>query len=156
EASSSEVQLYYKDKTNIKPIVTVGDYRENLVKGLFSSMLNNRLNELTNSPNPPFTYGYTYHGSTWARTKEAFQSFAKTQEDKQLSALNVLVRENERVRKYGFTQSELERTKTEILAYYEKFYNDRDKTNSSSFVSQFQSHFLEQTPAPGIERKSVV
>ncbi|MFA5555765.1 MAG: insulinase family protein [Flavobacteriaceae bacterium] len=151
EASSSQVQLYYKDKTDAKPMLTIRDYKDNLIKGLFSSMLNNRLNELTNSPVPPFTYGYSYHGSTWARTKEAFQSFAMTQEDKQLSALNVLVRENERVRKYGFTQSELDRVKTEFLAYYDKFYNDRDKTNSSSFVSQFQSHFLEQTPTPGIE-----
>lgn len=151
EASNAQVQLYYKDKTDTKPIVTIGDYRDNLAKGLFSSMLNNRLDELTNSPTPPFTFGYSYHGSTWARTKEAFQSFAMTQEDKQLEALQVLVRENERVKKYGFTQSELDRAITEYLAFYERSYNDRDKTESNRFVSQYQSHFLENTPAPGIE-----
>ncbi|MFA7444855.1 MAG: insulinase family protein [Flavobacteriaceae bacterium] len=151
EATGSDVQLYYKDKDDSKPLTTVADYKNNLAKGLFSSMLNNRLRELTNSSTPPFTYGYSYHGSTWARTKEAFQSFAMTQEDKQLSALNVLAVENERVRKYGFTQSELDRAKTQYLASIERSYNDRDKTESSRFVSQFQSHFLRQNPAPGVE-----
>lgn len=151
EATSSEVQLYYKDKDEPKPTVTIGDYKANLIKGLFSNMLNNRLRELTNSPAPPFTYGYSYHGSTWARTKEAFQSFAMTPEDKQLSALNVLAIENERVRKYGFTQSELDRAKTQYLASMERSYNDRDKTESANFVWQYQSHFLEQNPSPGVE-----
>lgn len=151
EATGSDVQLYYKDKDDSKPLVTVADYKNNLAKGLFSSMLNNRLRELSNSSTPPFTYGYSYHGSTWARTKEAFQSFAMTQEDKQLSALNVLAVENERVRKYGFTQSELDRAKTQYLASIERSYNDRDKTESSRFVSQFQTHFLRQNPAPGVE-----
>jgi zinc protease len=151
EATSSEVQLYYKDKNDSKPMVTIDDYKTNLIKGLFSNMLNNRLRELTNSPTPPFTYGFSYHGSTWARTKDAFQSFAMTPEDKQLTALNVLARENERVRKYGFTQSELERAKTQYLASMERSYNDREKTESARFVSQFQSHFLEHRPAPGVE-----
>jgi len=151
EATSSEVQLYYKDREEPKPLITIADYKSNLIKGLFSSMLNNRLRELTNSATPPFVYGYSYHGSTWARTKEAFQSFAMTPEDKQLSALNVLATENERVKKYGFTQSELDRAKTQVLASMERSYNDRDKTESSRFVSQFQTHFLRQNPVPGVE-----
>lgn len=151
EASFAQVRLIYKDYSDPKKMVTIGDLKDYMVKGLFSSMLNNRLSELTNSPNPPFTYGYTYHGETWARTKEAYQSFAMTQEDKQLDALKVLVDESQRVKKYGFNESELERAKSEWLSYTEKSYNDRDKTNSERFVSEYQSHFLQQEPSPGIE-----
>lgn len=150
EASGTQVQLIYKDYGLPKTTVTVADYKADLVEGIFTTMLNNRLDELTNSPTPPFTYGYSYHGGTWARTKEAYQSFAMTQEDKQLDALKVLVTENERAKKYGFTQSELDRAKSDYLARYEKSYNDRDKSNSSRFVGEYQSHFLEQEPAPGI------
>ncbi|THD31701.1 pitrilysin family protein [uncultured Flavobacterium sp.] len=151
EASAAQVQLIYKDYENAKPVVTVNDFRKSLVEGLYSTMINNRLNELTNSPTPPFTYGYSYHGGTWARTKEAYQSFAMSQEDKQVDALKVLVTENERVKKFGFTQGELERAKSEILANIESDYNDRDKTESRRFVGEYQSHFLQKEPVPGIE-----
>jgi zinc protease len=151
EASFAQVRLIYKDYTLPKTVVTINDFKDYLEKGLFSTMLNNRLTELTNSPTPPFTYGYSYHGQTWARTKEAYQSFAMTQENKQLDALKVLVEESQRVKKFGFTQGELDRAKTEILSQMESMYKDRNKTESENFVSEYQSHFLEKQPTPGIE-----
>jgi zinc protease len=84
---------------------------------------------------------------TYARSKEAYQSFAIVQEDKQLSGLKVLATENERAKKFGFTQAELDRAKSEISARYEKQF----KTDSDNFVAQFQAEFLEEVPAPGIE-----
>jgi zinc protease len=61
EASSAQVQLMYKDYDAPKPMVTITDYKKEITEGLFSTMLNNRLDELTNSPTPPFTFGYSYH-----------------------------------------------------------------------------------------------
>jgi zinc protease len=151
EASSTQIQLLYKDYGLPKKEITVGDYREKLAEGLFTTMLNNRLQELTNTATPPFTYGYSFHGGTYARTKEAYQSFAMVQEDKQLSAITVLATENERAKKFGFSEAELNRAKAEFIAQYEKAYNDRDKTNSDSFVGEFQANFLEDVPAPGID-----
>ncbi|MDI5948948.1 M16 family metallopeptidase [Flavobacterium yafengii] len=151
EASSAQVQLVYKDYGAPKPIVNVGDFKNYIVEGLFATLLNTRLDELTNSATPPFTYGYSYYGGTWARNKKAYQSVAMSQEDKQLSALKVLVTENERAKKFGFTQGELDRSKLEFLASIEKAYNDRDKTNSVNFVGEYQANFLEKEPVPGIE-----
>ena len=151
EASSANVQIYYKDYENSKPTLTVGDYKEDLIDNLFSSMLNNRLEEYTNEAAPPFVYGYSFHGSMLGRGKEAFQSFAMTAEDKQLEALRTLAIENERARKFGFTQPELDRAKNETLAYYEKAYNDRDKNNSSTYLGRYQGNFLEGDAIPSIE-----
>lgn len=151
EASSAQVQLIYKDYGAPKPIVNIGDFKNYIVEGLFSTLLNTRLDELTNSATPPFTYGYSYYGGTFARNKKAYQSVAMSQEDKQLSALKVLITENERAKKFGFTQGELDRSKLEFLASIEKAYNDRDKTNSVNFVGEYQANFLEKEPVPGIE-----
>jgi zinc protease len=151
EASYAQVQLIYKDYTEPKPIVTIDDMKKEIAEGLFSSMLNNRLQELTNSPTPPFTYGYSYHGGTWARTKEGYQSFAMTEEGKQLEGLKTLVDENNRVKKYGFTQAELDRAKTEWGAMLEKAFKEKDKMNSDQFVSEYQSNFLEKEPIPSME-----
>ena len=151
EASSTQVQLLYKDYGAPKQMTTLGDFKNSLVEGLFATVLNSRLGELTNSATPPFTYGYSYYGGTYARTKKGYQSRAMSQEDKQLSALKVLVTENERAKKFGFTQAELDRAKSEFLASIEKSYNDRNKTNSINFVGEFQANFLEKEPVPGIE-----
>ena len=151
EASSANVEIYYKDYENSKPTLTIGDYKEDLIDNLFSSMLNNRLEEYTNEAVPPFVYGYSFHGSMLGRGKEAFQSMAMTAEDKQLEALRTLAIENERARRFGFTQSELERAKNEILAYYEKAYNDRDKNNSSSYLGRYQNHYLKGDAIPSID-----
>lgn len=151
EASFTQVRMLYKDYDESKVYKTIGDLREGLVRGLFSTMINNRLDELRNSPNPPFTFGNSYHGSTYAKTKDAYQSFAMVSEDKQLDALKVLVTENERVKAFGFTQGELDRAKTRMLTYSEREFNERDKTESDNYVWEYQSHFLSGNPAPGIE-----
>ncbi|VXB49022.1 Zinc protease [Flavobacterium sp. 9R] len=151
EASNTQVQLVYKDYDAPKTITTVGDFRNYIVEGLFNTSLNNRLEELTNSATPPFTFGYSYYGGTYARNKKAYQSVAMMAEDKQLSALKVLVTENERTKKFGFTSGELDRAKADFLAQIEKNYNDRAKTDSENFVEEMQLNFLEKEPLPGIE-----
>jgi zinc protease len=151
EETSASVQLMYKDYGAPKTVTTIGDLKNNFAEGLFSSIINTRFRELVNSPTPPFNYGYSFYGGTYARNKKAFQSGAMSQEDKQLSALKVLITENERVKKFGFTQGELDRAKASLLASMEKGYNERDKTNSDNFVGNYQSHFLEKDPVPGIE-----
>lgn len=150
EATNTQVQLLYKDFGAPKVTRTLGDYKRNLTEGLFSTMLNNRLEELVNSEEPPFTFGYSYHGSTFARTKEAYQSFAMTQENKLLDALRVLVYENERAKKYGFTAGELERAQKTILSQLESRLKDKDKQESENYVWQYQSHFLENTPCTDV------
>ena len=151
EAAFSEVQILYKDLGNAKQNEDVAEYRHSMVETLFSQMINNRLDELRNSENPPFVYGYTYHGGTWARTKEAYQSFASTSETGQLTALKALLEENERVKRFGFTQGELDRAKVDILARLEKSFNDKDKTESNRLVGEYVRNFLENEPIPGIE-----
>jgi zinc protease len=151
EAAFSQVQLLYKDYNEPKVVRTIGDMRNEIVVGLFTTMLNTRLEEKINSSNPPFTFGYSYYGETYAKTKKAFQSFAMAPEDKQLEALKVLVEENQRVKQYGFTKGELERAKKQFISQIEQQYNERDKTESENYVWEYQSHFLQNLPAPGIE-----
>ena len=151
EADGSQVRLVYKDYDTAKPIVTVDDYKKRLTERLFAVMLNKRFRELTNSPTPPFTFGGSSHGGIMARDKEAYSSFAMTQDGKQLDALKTLVEENNRVKKFGFTQGEFERAKIDVLAGMENAYNEREKMNSAAFVGQYQGNFLDKEPAPGIE-----
>ena len=151
EANFSRVQIYYKDQEEAEDVVTISDYKKQLERTMFSSMINNRLEELANSTTPPFTYGYSYYGGTYSPLKDAYQSFAMTGENDQLTALKALVTENERVKRYGFNKNEFERAKKEYLARLEKQYKDRDKQESNRLVNQYVYNFLENSPIPGTE-----
>ncbi|WP_417871243.1 M16 family metallopeptidase [Winogradskyella sp.] len=150
EATGSQVSIYYKDQGNTKKTKTIKDYRDNMVEGLFDQMINNRLAEFSNKPNPPFIFGFSYKGRIIGN-KDAYQSFAQTNETGQLEALKVLLEENERVKRYGFKASELERAKKDYLARLERQFNDKDKRESNRIVNAYVQHFLRENPIPGIE-----
>ncbi|SDR66807.1 M16 family metallopeptidase [Christiangramia echinicola] len=151
DANFSRVQIYYKDLEEAKDVVTIEDYKKQLERSMFSTMINNRLQELANSTTPPFTYGYSYHGGTYSPLKDAYQSFAMTGENDQLTALKALVTENERVKRFGFNQNEFERAKKEYLARLEKQYKDRNKQESNRIINQYVNNFLDNSPIPGTE-----
>ncbi len=150
EATFNKVQLLYKDDGFPKPELTVDDFRHSLVKNLFTQMINNRLDELRNGENPPFVFGVSYYGGTWARSKNAYQSFAITSPTGQLTALKALLEENERVKRYGFQKGEFERAKKDLMARKDKLNQNRNKTESSVFVEEYVRNFLEKEPIPGI------
>jgi len=151
EATSAQVSIYYKNPEERQPNTTYKTAEANLESQLFSTMLNNRLRELSNAPNPPFTYGYSYYGNIVNDKKMAFTSFAVPTNNDQLGALEVLLRENARVKKYGFTTSEFGRAKKEILTRLESQFKEKDKTESGRYVSQLQSQFTSGDIYTGIE-----
>ena len=150
DATSSSAQFYIKDDGSAKPDVTVNDYQKSIVEQLAATIVNNRLQELTNSEKPPFIFGYVSH-SNFLRTKDAFQAYAMTKEGEQKNALKVLLEEVERAKRFGFSQNELDRAKSETLSNLEKSYNNRDKTESARLVMEYVRNFLNQEPIPGIE-----
>ena len=151
EAPFSQVQLMYKDYEDSTPTETVEKYRKNIVESLFAQMLNNRLDELRNSENPPFIFGFSYHGGTYARNRDAYQSVAGTSADGQLKALETLLAESERVKRFGFNKGELERAKKNVLARVEQSYKNNDKNESGRIVGAYVNNFLQKSPIPSAE-----
>ena len=148
EATSTQISLYYK--LPVPPQATVKDYRQSLVEQLYNGMLNNRLRELSQQPNPPFLYGYSGKGRI-VRTKEIYMLAAGVQDNGIDRGLETLLREANRVKQYGFTQTELNREKEDMLRYIEKANEERDKTESSTFADEYIRNFLTGEPIPGIK-----
>jgi zinc protease len=151
EATNPVVEIYYSYK-KAKEETTLGDYREYLVKRLFTAMLSQRMQELTQKAEPPFVFGGSSMGS-WARGYEGYNSFAYVSKAGPEAAIAAVVQENERARKFGFTPAELDRTKKAMLKSMERAYNERDKTESSALVEEYIRHFLEKEPVPGTENE---
>jgi zinc protease len=151
EATNHVVQLHYSYQKE-KEHVTIGDYRELLIRRLFTTMLSQRMQELTQQADPPFVFGGTFIGG-YARGYEEFQSIAYLAKGGVEPALRALVVENERARKFGFTAAELDRTKKMLMKGIERAYNERDKTESGNLVDEYVDHFLNEEPIPGIENE---
>lgn len=149
EANRTTIMLIGNPHLRI-PITTQAAFRNMLVENLCFSMISARFDELKNSAKPPFVYAYAYKGA-WARGYENFSLGAMCGSNELEKAVEALVTESMRVKKYGFTDAELSRAKASMLSDYEKKYNERDKTESGNLTWEFVSNFLQHDAVPGIE-----
>jgi zinc protease len=147
EATNTSVSFYHK--MDLEPQDKVKDYRRQLVENLFNRMFNTRLNELSRKASPPFLNAYSSEGS-FARTKEFYTLSAVVKDSGIAPGLETLLTEAQRIKKYGFTQTELDREKESMLSGMEQAYNERDKTESEDLVEEYVRNFLTGEPAPGI------
>ena len=147
EAPYTAISINYKfDK---KEENTTQDYRRRIKRKLFSGMLRNRLNELTKASEPPFIYGTSYFNDM-VLTKDGFELFAVVNDDDITKGIYTLLIEGQRLNRYGFTETELEREKKQVLRTMQKAFDEREKTESRSFVREYVSNFLSGEPIPGI------
>ncbi len=148
EASFTQVMMIYKHDN--QPDEDLLDMRRRLVYNLYNQMLNARLNELRQSPEPPFIFAGTGYGNM-VRTKSNYSSIAYVGETEIEKGLKALVRENERVKQFGFSAGELERAKKTYLNNLQKALKEDEKTESASYVNEYVGNFLENEPIPGIK-----
>ncbi|WP_299291386.1 M16 family metallopeptidase [uncultured Mucilaginibacter sp.] len=128
------------------------DLLENLRISLFNSMINARISELTQQSNPPFLFAQSSY-SDFLADLEAFSSIVVTKPGELEKGVKAIVAENERVQKFGFTQTELDRAKQSVMATLNQQFNEKDKTRSSVFVNQYQQNFLKGDAIPSIDFK---
>lgn len=149
EATNNVLQIIFP-ATKEKKEVTLGDYKNTLAEQLVISMINRRLSDLAKSSNPPFPYAGVNHGSEWARGYENFSAVALFGDDGPGKALDALTAELVRAKEYGFTESELEVAKKNMMSSVDKMYNERNTTESGDYVDEYIRNFLTQEPMPGI------
>lgn len=143
ELTNANLRIEYKRQA--KPTKTLADVRRGLVSALYQEMLNDRLRERLQEANPPYIFASCSDGSV-ARTATAFRQFAVVPENGFETGLRALLTEAERVRRHGFTQSELDRKRAEYLRGLESVYKERDKTEHRQMIGDYINHFLEGSP----------
>ena len=148
EAEQSVVAVYHK--LPIAPQDTVGAYRRMLVERLFNDMLNQRLGEIGQKPDPPFLGAVSSRGR-FVGTKDVYVLSALVGEGGIPRGLEALYTEGERVARFGFTATEIERAKSEAMRYFERAVTEKETQDSTSYAEEFTRAFLEGEPTPGIQ-----
>ncbi len=148
EATGTSVNVYYVKPGRSDP--SRAAYRRSLVSQLYAQMLNQRLSELRQKPNPPFIGAGGGEGSL-VRNSRVFSLGAAVSDTGILRGFEAVLTEAERVERHGFTGPELERARQDLERAYEQAHAERDKTESASYVEEYVEHFLSGSPSPGIE-----
>jgi len=144
------LQVFYM-QPSIPEAKTDNQYRGGIVRGLFNAMMSDRLQEIAQKPDAPFLQGGCDY-SKFIGDRDALSLFAVAKNGASIAkSTEVLLTENERVRKFGFTQTELDRAKKNIMSSMESAYNERDKTRSSEKIQELIDNYLNDEPIPGIE-----
>ena len=151
EAQQGRIRIVYKHEQIPAQLKgSIMEYVNNLALSLIVQMMDNRMAEDAMKSDACFLGGGVYY-SELVKLKDAFNGIVVPKEGQEREAWHYLLTQMEKLRRYGFTNDELERAKTETLAQYEKAYNERSATRNDSYVDEYIDNFLYQEMIPGIE-----
>ena len=125
------------------------EYALDVIHSLIGSMLQKRFDELALKPDASVMGMRSYYFEPF-KLKESFTAVAAPKEGRETDALRDLLFQLEKMHRYGFTQSELDIAKTEMLNDYEKSYNERDTRRNQALAREYVSNFTREALVPGI------
>lgn len=153
EASNTILSISYKHEKMPQDMYgTIAGLVKDYIQNIAATIMNERFNEMVQKANPPFVAAQASDGDFMvSKTKGAWTVAALVKDNEVDSAMNALVTETERVKRFGFTPAEYDRARINVLKDYESLYNDRDKQRNSTFTNEYVRHFTEGGYIPGIE-----
>ena len=120
-----------------------------------SMMLNERLEEFSQLPEPPFMMAQFGSDEDYflAKTKKSYMGIVVCGEDQLKNAVATIWREILRAKRGGFTASEYERARAEYMSQVESAYNSREKKSSASYCAEYVRHFIDNEPVMSQEEE---
>jgi zinc protease len=140
ELTSTNFDIYYKMKKSAQR-GTLAYYRQTVIDYLIDYMLSLRFEEAQSDPQSSSngSWGGVWR---WSANSRFYQMGTAPKTGGVEEALRELLLEKEAIRRFGFTQGELELAKLEIISILEKRLSEKDRTDSGSFIRGFTNYFL--------------
>lgn len=151
EETTSSINIFIKHPSIAPKDKNLGTWRQDIMNGLYSSMFGDRIAEILQQKNPPFINASVGYGPFLARTCDFYMISADARNNDEATALAAIMKENARVVQHGFTATELERAKSNLLTQIESSYKSRDKRSNDSYCREMSRNFTVNEPMPGIE-----
>jgi zinc protease len=131
-------------------LITTSDYINSILRSLFNSMIGTRFADMSKQADPPFLQAGA-NISGFLAGLDMYNVFVVAKPGEMERGFKAIVTETERVQRFGFTQTELDRAKQSYMTNMESSFKEKDKTPSESLVNEYLRNFLEQEASPGIE-----
>ena len=141
EISSSTIRFSIHFTKNLKKR-TANDLRNSLLQNIFINTINNRLTELTQKSDNPFAFA-NFGISGLSRTENNMTMFVGPKPNRQYEAFETVMRELNRVVRFGITEGELERSIMTFKKGYEMQISQIEKIPHAIIEGTIQSNYLE-------------
>ena len=155
ELGSPMVQFYFKrDATPRDQKNTRKAQLEALYSNFFYGMYHDHTRDIAQKPGSPFSLCYIRDGGFFlSQTKKAVSAIVSCHNHKGgiEQGTEAMLRELMRVVKHGFTQTEFDRYRRDMMSSIDKMLKNKDKRLSGRFVNEYVRHFLDNDPYAKIE-----
>ncbi|MCR5325912.1 MAG: insulinase family protein [Bacteroidales bacterium] len=146
ETPSSEVTILWKSEPLPREMANTDiAFMTDLLKDIVAEVMSERFQEITSKPNAPFLGG-ALMCSQICETCDVVYGEVAFKEGEVEPALKAFYTEVEKMKRFGFTDSEVQRAKDEIISRYEKRAQGADSRKNAEFVNPIISNFLNNTP----------
>jgi zinc protease len=148
ETPATEIELTYKHPQHA--VKTEADYLWLMKQSLLNQLLGSRrYAEISRLGNPAFS-NTSFGVNGLMGGLDAFTFSVTPKKGQTRAAFQEAYRILEKISRYGFSTTELDREKQSYLRNMEQSFKEMDKTPSLSFIKEYQEYFLHGDAAPGI------
>ena len=152
DKEAKNLSIMWLFRRDLDAVKTEATQKNDIAKGMFNQMLTARISEKTKKLECS-AMGMEFGGYNLARTKGGDYIYAAPKSGKELEAFSEALTELERVKRYGFTASELARTKVQYMRSYESYAANYSKISNDEWAKQLGNLFLKAESFPSLEWK---
>ena len=142
EAPSTSIELIWKHEA--RPLMlnnTVQGLMIDLIQSVVGGVMQERFSDIVSRPGAPFIDAYLSIGSA-CTTLDMAMGQVSVKEGEVLSGLKAYMTEIEKMKRFGFTEAEIDRAKVEIVSSYESNAKRADSRKNSELVPELINNFF--------------
>lgn len=113
-----------------------------LIKSCISQIIAERFNDIAAEPDSPFIQA-SCHFDSLCETCDAFRGMVVFKEGNALEAFEAFMTEMEKMKRYGFNDSEIQRAKDNIISHYQKAVEASSTRTNNMLVNPLLDHFFD-------------
>ncbi|MCL2411021.1 MAG: insulinase family protein [Treponema sp.] len=149
ELPGTGFQVFWKQGQGA-PRGTIAHYRETVIDNLIATMLNLRFEEAAADPDSASTSAWG-QVSRWFHNSRYYIMGTSPKTGMFEQAIREMLLEKESMRRFGFTDGELQRAKRSLISSMERQLSERDRLESRTFHRRLTNHFLLGQSMPDLE-----
>ncbi len=147
ELTSSSIEILWKSEPlpkeyNNTDIALMTD----IIKDYVALIMRERFTDITAQPDAPFLGASFYLGSSLCATCEATMGTVSFRDGDAVNAFTAFMTELEKMKRFGFTDGEVQRAKDNIISYYESAAEAAATRKNAEFVQPLLQAFYKNTP----------
>ncbi|MDR1474499.1 MAG: insulinase family protein [Endomicrobium sp.] len=138
----SNAMVYLRYNQSVKSLDnSLSSFRQQLIDVLVASMILQRFHEESQSPYCPYIWTYVLEDRIRALSPSRFiEISAESKTNKMEKVIKALLKEKERICRYGWTESEIDVAKRELISEFTSLAAEK-KHDSTTYVSKFVKYF---------------